>query len=394
MIMVNSFKSNLWKIYLSQFFINLFFVSGVLIPFLTDWGGLNFTQIMILQSWFMLWGFLFEIPAGTLADYLGRKLTIVLACIINAIAALVYASIPSFYIFMIGETLWAMSEALFSGTIEAFVYDTLKKIKETKRSKKVFGRIESFRLGGILVGAPIGSVIAAYLGLRAPMLLLTIPFIIAFFISLTMKEPRTIFKKSRDYFAILKGGVKFFYKNKILKILALDMIFIGSIAYFMLWLYQPMLKQAGINIAYFGIVHAAFVGSQILIMNNYERLERIFGSKKRLIFFSALITGIMFVIGGLTTFAPIILLVIIVGGGFGLTRRPLFISYMNKYIPSSKRATVLSTIAMLRRFVLVLINPIVGLSVDWSLNNTLIILGLAAIIFSLVSRVEESYLID
>ena len=392
--MVNSFKSNLWKIYLSQFFVNLFFVSGVLIPFLTDWGGLNFTQIMILQSWFMLWGFLFEIPAGTLADYLGRKLTIVLACIINAIAALVYASIPSFYIFMIGETLWAMSEALFSGTIEAFVYDTLKKIKETKRSKKVFGRIESFRLGGILVGAPIGSVIAAYLGLRAPMLLLTIPFIIAFFISLTMKEPRTTFKKSRDYFAILKGGVKFFYKNKILKILALDMIFIGSIAYFMLWLYQPMLKQAGISIAYFGVVHAAFVGSQILVMNNYERLERIFGSKKRLIFFSALITGVMFVIGGLTTFAPIVLLVIIVGGGFGLTRRPLFISYMNKYIPSSKRATVLSTIAMLRRFVLVLINPIVGLSVDWSLNNTLIILGLAAIIFSLVSRVEESYLID
>ena len=392
--MANSFKSNLWKIYLSQFFINLFFVSGVLIPFLTDWGGLNFTQIMILQSWFMLWGFLFEIPAGTLADYLGRKLTIVLACIINAIAALVYASIPNFYIFMIGETLWAMSEALFSGTIEAFVYDTLKKIKETKRSKKVFGRIESFRLGGILVGAPIGSVIAAYLGLRAPMLLLTIPFIIAFFISLTMKEPRITFKESRDYFAILKGGVKFFYKNKILKILALDMIFIGSIAYFMLWLYQPMLKQAGISIAYFGVVHAAFVGSQILVMNNYERLERIFGSKKRLIFFSALITGIMFVIGGLTTFAPIVLFAIIVGGGFGLTRRPLFISYMNKYIPSSKRATVLSTIAMLRRFVLVLINPIVGLSVDWSLNNTLIILGLAAIIFSLVSRVEESYLID
>jgi len=392
--MANSFKSNLWKIYLSQFFINLFFVSGVLIPFLTDWGGLNFTQIMILQSWFMLWGFLFEIPAGTLADYLGRKLTIVLACIINAIAALVYASIPNFYIFMIGETLWAMSEALFSGTIEAFVYDTLKKIKETKRSKKVFGRIESFRLGGILVGAPIGSVIAAYLGLRAPMLLLTIPFIIAFFISLTMKEPRITFKESRDYFAILKGGVKFFYKNKILKILALDMIFIGSIAYFMFWLYQPMLKQAGISIAYFGVVHAAFVGSQILVMNNYERLERIFGSKKRLIFFSALITGIMFVIGGLTTFAPIVLFAIIVGGGFGLTRRPLFISYMNKYIPSSKRATVLSTIAMLRRFVLVLINPIVGLSVDWSLNNTLIILGLAAIIFSLVSRVEESYLID
>ncbi len=393
--MAATLRANLWKIYLFKFFVSFHFIAGVLVPFFIDWGGINFTQIMILQSWFMLWIFLLEIPTGTVADYLGRKHSLVLACGVNTIAAFIYASMPNFYIFLLGEFLWAMSAALLSGADEAFVYDTLKKINETKKSKQIFGRIESFGLAGIMIGAPIGSFIADQFGLRAPMLLLIVPFSIAFLIALTFKEPKTTQKiESKRYINILKDGVKFFYRNRVLKILAIDMIFIASIAYFMIWLYQPMLKQAGINIAYFGIVHAAFVVSQILIINNYQRLEKIFGSKKRLIFFSAAITGVMFIIGGLTTFIPLVLLAIILSGGFGLSRRPLFVSYMNKYIPSPKRATVLSTISMIRRFALVIINPAVGLLVDWSLNYTLIILGVAAIVFSLISKVEESHLID
>ncbi|MCK4358151.1 MAG: MFS transporter [Candidatus Cloacimonetes bacterium] len=383
------------KIYLFKFFGSLHFIAGVLIPFFTDWGGITFTQIMILQSWFMLWIFLLEIPTGTVADYLGRKHSLILACVVNIIGALVYASKPNFYVFLAGEFLWAMAMALMSGADEALIYDTLKKIGDTKKSKKVFGRVQSFALAGIMVGAPVGSIIAAKLGLRATMLLIIIPFTIAFTIALTFKEPKISHEiKSKNYITILKEGVKFFYKNKVLKILALDFIFIGSIAYFMIWLYQPMLKHSGINIIYFGIVHSAFVASQILIMNNYERLEKIFGSKKGLIFFSSVITGIMFIISGLTKCIPIVLLVIILGGGFGLSRRPLFVSYMNKYIPSEKRATVLSTISMLRRLGLLVINPFVGLLVDWSLNYTLIILGIAAVLFSFISKVEEGHLID
>jgi len=366
-----------------------------MIPFFTDWGGISFIQIMFLQSWFMLWIFILEIPTGAIADYWGRKQSITLACFVNAIAALIYASIPNFFIFLIGEFLWALSAALLSGAEEAFVYDTLKKIKKTKKSKKIFGSVESFKLTGIMIGAPLGSIIASYFDLRSPMLFASIPLMTAFFISLTLKEPKTRRKiESRRYISILKGGIKFFYKNKILKILALDMIVIAAISYFIIWLYQPMLIQANVDIIYFGFVHAAFVVSQILVLNNFERIENLLRSKKRLIFFSSLITGIMFVIGGLTSFIPLVLMVIILAGGFGLSREVLFASYMNKFIPSSKRATVISTVSMIKRFVLVIINPFVGLMVDWSLSYTLIILGIIAIVFSTVSRVEESHLID
>ncbi len=393
--MLATFRRNLSKMYLFRFFVSLHFIGGVLVPFFTDWGGINLTQIMILQSWFMLWIFLLEVPSGAIADYLGRKKSLVLACGFNAIAALVYSSVPNFYVFLFGEALWATSAALMSGAGEAFVYDTLKKIGETKKSKKVFGRIGSLSLAGIMVSAPIGSVMAAKFGLRTPMLSLGFPFAAAFAVALTFKEPKISRKiESKQYTIILRDGVKYFYKNKVLKILALDMIFIASIAYFLIWFYQPMLRQAGLDVVYYGVVHAAFAASQILIMNNYERLERVFGSKKRLLSLSASITGVMFIIGGVTTFIPIVLLVIVLGGGFGLSRRPLLVSYMNKYIPSSKRATVLSAISMLRTLALIVVNPMVGLLADWSLNYTLIILGVAAVVFSLISRVEEGHLID
>lgn len=393
--MAKSYQSNIWKMYLFKFLVSFHFIGGVLVPFFLDWGKISFTQIMILQSWFMFCIFIMEIPTGTIADYFGRKHSLLLACIVNIIAVTVYTITPNFYLFMLGEFLWATSVALLSGADDAFVYDSLKKCGKAKDSKKILSRVESFYLAGIMLGAPIGSLIAYKFGLRAPMFMFAMPLFCAFIVGLTFKEPVSKVKiESKRYLNILKEGVKFFYKHKILKILALDMIFIASIGYFMIWLYQPMLKQAGLGIAYYGIVHFALVAGQILILNRYDFMERIIGSKKRLLFLSALITGIMFVVGGLSSYLPLVLLAIVLGGGFGLTRRPLFVSYMNKYIPSSKRATVLSAVSMLRTFLLVVINPFVGLLTSWSLNYTLILLGVSAIIFSFISRVEERHLRD
>ncbi|MCD6421921.1 MFS transporter, partial [bacterium] len=280
-------ESYLWRLYLFKFFTGLHFISGVLIPFFTQWGGLSFTQIMILQSWFMVWIFVFEIPTGSIADHFGRKFSLATGCIISIIAALTYASVPNFYVFLLAEFLWALGATLFSGAYEALVYDTLKYLGKTGESKKVFGRSESFGLLGITIGAPIGSVIAGMLGLRAPMLLMLIPLSIALLISLTFREPRNprrgrdLKSEAKKCVKKLKEGVAFFCRNKELRILAADMISIRSVAYFMIWLYQPMLQQAGVPIYYFGVVHAVFVLTQIAIMNHYETLERVLGSKKR-----------------------------------------------------------------------------------------------------------------
>jgi len=394
----SSYLTNINKMYLVKFLYNTYFYSAVIVPFYTDWGGIKFSQILFLNAWFMAWNFLLEIPTGTVADFLGRKVSLYMGCIIGGLGCLVYASVPNFTVFMLAEIILSFSFTLLSGADEALVYDSLKASDQTQFSKRVFSHLESFKLAGIVLGAVVGSLIGKYLGLRMAMILQAIPLAMAGILAATLKEPELSGEKPsvsfRSYRKLLTDGVRYFWHSKILKLLALDMIIVFAIAWIIIWFYQALLKSAGVDLVYFGIVHAFMSLSQILIINNFIRIEKLLGSKRRLLFLSAFLTGVFFILLGITTAAPLVIAGIILAAGFGLSRGPLFSNYMNKYIPSDKRATILSTTSMLRTFAIVIVNSVSGILADWSIPNTLLILGASAIVFSFFSKIREEDLID
>lgn len=396
--MKSTFESNIRKMYAVRLLYNTYFISAILVPFFTDWGRIKFSQILFLNAWFMFWIFLLEIPTGTVADFLGRKVSMMFGFAAGIIGVLVYVSYPHYIIFLVAEVILAVSYTLLSGADEALIYDTLKEINQTTISKKVFSKMESFKLAGILIGAVAGSFIAKTLGLRYPMLLQSIPFAIAGFLAFSFKEPRASERQPvvsfRAYRKILSDGVRYFLSNRILKILTLDMVIVFAVSWIIIWFYQALLKNVEVDIAYFGIVHAFMCLAQIFIISNFIRLERWLGAKKRLLFLSAFLTGVLYIMLSFTRSVPLVILGIIFSAGFGLSRGPLFSNYMNKHIPSDKRATVLSTTSMLRTFSIVIGNITAGILADWSIPNTLLILGIFIIIFSLFSKIKEEHLID
>ena len=110
----NSYEGNIWKMYLFSFIASLHFFSAVLVPFFTDWGKISFFQIMILQSIFTLGVFFLETPTGVIADKLGRRTSVAAGTLISALGFLIYASYPSFAVFIIGEIVLALGCALIS----------------------------------------------------------------------------------------------------------------------------------------------------------------------------------------------------------------------------------------------------------------------------------------
>jgi len=386
---------NVKLMYAVKFFFWMHFFAAVIIPFFTQWGGLKFSEVLYLNAWFMFWIFLLEIPTGTIADFISRKASISLASISGIIAVLIYISFPHIAVFMVGEIFFAISFTLMSGADEALIYDSLVDDKMEKGSKKIFSRLESFKLGGIVIGALLGGVIAKFMGLRAPVLFMVFPISISLIISLFLKEPEVDRKKEKEpYTSILKKGVKFFFRSKTLKILTLDMVFVNSLAWLIIWFYQPFLSKAGVAILYFGIVHSFMSLSQIFVISNFSGLEKLLRTKKNLLILTTLLPGISFIILGISdNFIPIIAAILLCSA-FGLSRGPLFSNYLNKFIPSGERATVLSTISMLRTFMIVILNPIAGLLGDWSISGTMIILGILLIIFTFLSPVREKHLID
>ncbi|MBN2102335.1 MAG: MFS transporter [Candidatus Aenigmarchaeota archaeon] len=389
------YLSNINKLHLFNFLAGMHFIGGVLIPFFTDWGGISFTQIMILQSVFMFSIFVLEIPTGAVADRFGRKASLILGAFVTIIAVALYSAYPNFLLFVVAEFLWAMGAAFMSGANEALVYDSLKVSGSEKTSKRILGRFSGFHLLGIMVSGPIGSIIAYSVGLRYAMLFSVIPFLIAVFVGLLLREPPVMTPlEKRGYKDTITDGLKYFSKHRTLKILAFDSIIIHALSFMLIWMYQPLLQNFGLSILFFGVVHAGIAGTEAVIMNRFEWLEKIFGSKRKYILGSALITGLSMMMLGINPHIELSVILIIIVGGFGLTRQALLSNYMNKHIESGKRATVLSTVSMLSRLASGLLYPLIGILVDFSLSWAFIILGIMIVAFSLISKVEEGHLLD
>ncbi len=388
-------RHNLWKMQAIRLLFWMHFFSSVLVPFVRDWGGISFTQIFTLNAWFMFCNFLLEVPTGTIADRFGRKISLALGGFVAALGYLTYASVPRFEVFLLAELILAMSFTLMSGADEALVYDTLDELGQRDQAKRVFARLESFKLAGIISGALLGGGIAAALGLRAPMLLGAVPAVACGCLALTLKEPRSdgTTRSSRSYTELLRGGVRYFAAHATLRVLALDMIGSAALAWLIIWMYQPQLERVGIPLPFFGVVHAAMCVGQILVLSNMERVEEWSGGRRHYLVVSAVLPGIAY-IGLAFAGSPIaVVAAVVLAAAVGLSRPVLFLGYMNEHIPSEQRATVLSTISMLRTLAVAVVNPLAGWVIDWQGGQTaLLVFGVGTLALALFSQVEERHL--
>ncbi|NVM36156.1 MAG: MFS transporter [Candidatus Lokiarchaeota archaeon] len=392
--MERSYKSNIIKIYIFSFILGIHTVRAVYIPFMMDWGGLSFFQIMILQSYFTAMIVILEIPSGAIADFLGRKPALALSAFSVACAALTYSIIPHFFLFMLAETLWAFGAALMSGTSDAFVYFSLKSSGEEKNLSTILGRSRTVNLIALTISAPIGSIIAHFISLPFTMTSLAFIYIGAFVVALTFKEPKFANNnyKQESYWKIIISGFKELKKNKVLRILALDWIPINTLIFFLFWTYQVYLTAINIPIFIFGFI--------LLVMNIVNALFSMIipfllkksSNKKLFLILINLINGVAYISLGLTNIFPLGIAIILTIVAFGYTRYFIFVDGVNLQIESENRATVLSTINMFGSLIRAIIYPFVGLLVEWSVFAVFIIIGVLILILTIFTRSKSEYL--
>lgn len=367
------------------------FFSAVLIPFFTDWGHITLFQVQLLQSWFSLWVFIFEVPTGALADKIGRKHSIALGSFIVACAVLIYGSLPSYPIFLLAEMLFALGYAFTSGADQALLYDTLKSEGREDDSKKMLGRADAIHLLGIGLAAPIGSLLATRLGINAPMYLSAIPLLTAALIGWSIKEPKIHSEGSESpkYLEIVRRGFGQIKHSLLLRALALDSVMVSAAAYFVIWFYQPLLQRLGIPLIYFGYFHTLLLAVEIGISSNFALFEKFFGRDHHYLRSSAIVTALSFILVAIYPSLVTVIILVVIGGGIGLTRATYLTAIASKHIGSRERATVLSTLGMFRRLALVILNPLIGFIATGSLSLAIFIVGLLPLGALLVNHREE-----
>lgn len=382
-------RRNVRRMYAWQFLTSMHFFAGVLIPFFTDWGGISFAQVMWLQTWFVFWIFVLEVPTGAVADHLGRKASCVCSCLCLIAAVLLYPMSKSMANFLLAEFIWAAALAFSSGADEAMVYDSLKAAGLEHEAKAALGRLGSFQIGAIALAAPLGSLLASRWGMTAPLYAGAVPFAAGLLLMLTLKEPPIELQERRRYWDGLTRGVRYFATHPSLRRMAWDAVSVWTIAFMSIWLYQPRLRELGFPLAWLGFIATGGTLLQVAVLHDVERVERLCGGPRRYLFLSSLVPGLGFLA---LAFAPSPLYAIpffVLIPGVGLSRLNIAGAYMNKHVSSAMRATVLSSVGMSRQLVTGVVYPLVGWGATRSMPWTFAALGAAGLAIALLSPLRD-----
>ena len=289
--------------YLFEFITGLHFIGAVLIPFYTDWGHTTVTVAQTLQSWFTLCLFLLEIPTGIVADRYGRKQSIFAGCIVMAAGALLYGSIPNVAIFAVGELTMALGITLISGADKALMYEWLNERGRDSEFTSLWARARSWHLAGILVGAPVGGIIAQRFGLNWPMLLWALPSTTGGFLILFIKEPKlhlgSEIESQKKYFQTAIQSLRDAARHPVLFSWTINAALVAAAGYFVIWLYQPLMKLLAIPYEYYGFAQAGMVLAEIAIQYSFTYLEKAIPHPRFLFSVFALLASFGFLVAAL-----------------------------------------------------------------------------------------------
>jgi MFS family permease len=388
------YASNIPKLYAIRLLFWMQFFAAVLVPFYTDWGGVTLADVFLINAWFFLCNFALEVPTGTVADFLGRRTSLLLGSVVGAVGVLFYAWRPSFAFFLAAEAVMAVAYTLHSGADEALAYDSLKADGRQARAAHVISRMESFKLGGIIAATIVGGFIAAGFGLRAPMQATALPMTLAALVALTLREPPggNTLGPQRGYGTLLRDGARVFVSLPVVRKLAIEAAIVNAMAWGIIWLFQPLLTRAGLPLSAFGIVHALGCAAQIAFLSSVPALERVAGSRRRLIRLTTAGGGVAMLALAGPAWPPLVIAGIVGAMGLSLVRLPLLMAAVNHHVGSGERATVLSFCGMTRQLAIVLVNPAIGAIAGRSLPAALLVMGTALLAAALLSRITDAEL--
>ena len=380
-------KHNILKLYLLRGFL-WFMVSMPIIVLFFQENGLTLMEVMILQSVYSFTIAITEIPSGYIADYFGRKNSLILGTILTFCGYLIFSNFSSFEIFVCAQIIIALGGSLMSGADSALMYDTLLEIEDEKHYTKVEGRtyaIGNFSeaVAGLLGGFLATTSLLLPVQVQTSILFLCIP------IAISLVEP-SLHKENKiekGFYSIIKV-VKFsLLENIKLRWLIIYSSIMGVATLSAAWLAQPFFKSIDIPIVYYGVLWASLnITAGISSVNSYKFEQKY--NTPNLLLILGLLMSLSFIIIYFTPnyFGLILIFAIYYLRGI-LT--PLLKNQININTESNIRATVMSVRSFILRIGFAITAPILGYLADnISISHSFLLISLLVTILSILSSIK------
>lgn len=357
----------LWRLYFGDFLVCSFSLVAAfgLIYFIGL--GFSLTQIGLLFSVMGLAGFFFEIPTGAIADKYGRKFSVLLGAFLESCLILAIFFTKTYYSLLIIFLLMGIVGTLHSGAGESWIYDLLKK-KNKKIIPSYYSKNKLFGSLGLIISGFLGAFFVAKIGIEFIWLISGLASFSYFLILLPLEEVYTRKKQHQESFKDLwiqsKQSVKYSVKHPVLFYLFLAGFFsVIAFAFGEGLGFLVHLKQLGLPEHAFGY----FYSGTALILAISPLAAKFFKKDKKEIGFLITCTllgslALVFLIF-VSSYLIAIIIMLFSLFFFGM-KYPIERPFMQKFIPTEKRATILSVQAMFFSLAGAIALPVGGFIID------------------------------
>ncbi len=317
------------------------FRGAVIITSLQKLAHMSLSDIYFMESAVVVLWALFDIPAGALADLIGRKKTIIIGQIFLLGSFIGFALMTSPLTAWISDILWAIGISFQSGADKALLQNSLNECKMGNKFKEIEGRAMGSRYLLIafcsLVVGPLAEI-----NLRIPLILSVPGFLISFVTSWSFQEPaRTKGYNPRAQLRAVREGVAYSVKKKEIRWIVGFCALLMASAKVWFFTYNPYFERVGIELKYYGLIFFLLNLIAWLSSRYAKEIERRLGERS-CVTTMILSTGVPMLLMGLFPVQPAAYLVLTQNVVRGFIT-PFIGDFVNKHIESEHiRATVLS----------------------------------------------------
>ena len=334
--------------------------------FLIRDGGLTIFEVMIVNAMFTVGQMIFEVPTGVVADTIGRKASLLLCMFTLMVSTLLYVVTPAWDLgmagFIVASVLLGLGFTFETGALDAWLVDALDATGYERPKEKVFSWGMMAASTGMLVGSLLGGFLGQ-LGLAWPYVARAGLLVIAFVATAVLitdvgfvPRPLKISTFGDETRKVFHAGVSYGWHSPVIRPLLWGSGLTGVFFIYAFYSWQPyVLDLLGRDYVWLlGVVTAGFSLAGILGNSLVGRIMREGEARRkpwRVLASTGWVTaGLAFGIAavgplsggpGVVPAAIAITLWLIFGVMYGISM-PIRMSYLNAYIPSAQRATVLS----------------------------------------------------
>ncbi|MCX6727126.1 MAG: MFS transporter [Candidatus Shapirobacteria bacterium] len=344
----------------------------------------NYAGIGLIETVLIVTTTITEIPTGAIADLLGKKYTLTLSFVFQFLCNLLMALAPNFQMLLFSVFLGAIGGSLYSGTLDALVYDSLKQNKQESRFDKIITNIGSLQLIAIIIAGSLSGLLYS-INPSLPFFTLSIFYFIAFLLTFLLQEPKIDTEKFniKNFIFQTKQGFNQLFQSKNLINQTLLLLSVGG---FLVIADEMMDNILVIEFGYKPVEVGLIISFIFLIAVIFSRLtpkiNHYFGTNKA-IFILGLFTGITFII---SPFVGIVAgtISLIFRQSFASTLNNLTSISINQNTDSRYRATTISSFNMIKNFPYVVGAFFLGNLMDlFTARKIAFVLGLLMIILIL-----------